>query len=114
MGLFIGRKFKIISNGTVSHAEIIDIEDKYVIVLIDGKRFKMDKKTLIQKFSDHETEKNMEAKRICENCMDYKNGNCSGMFHICDDFRLAPEISKMKWKDGQNMEVYQDQKAINI
>ena len=28
MGLFIGKKFKIISNGIVSHAVIIDIEDK--------------------------------------------------------------------------------------
>ena len=94
MKLFIGKKFKIISKGTVSHAEIIDIEDKFVIVLIDGKRFKMDKEKLINKFSDYELEKKSKSKNKCENCMEYKNGNCFGTSQICDDFRPVPEISK--------------------
>ena len=94
MSLFIGKKFKIITNGKTLHAEIKHIGDKYVIVSIDDKRFKMDKKKLMQKFSDYEIEKNMEAKRNCENCMDYRNGTCGGMFHVCDDFRIAPDISK--------------------
>jgi hypothetical protein len=94
MSLFIGKKFKIISKGTVSHAEILDIEDKFAIVLIDGKKFKMDKEKLISKFSDYELRKKSESKNHCKNCMEYKNGNCFGQSQICDDFRLAPEISK--------------------
>ena len=94
MGLFIGKKFKIISNGKVSVAEILGIEEKFAIVLIDGKRFKMDKEKLIKKFSDYEIEKNKKAKNQCKNCMEYKNGNCFGELQICDDFRIVPEISK--------------------
>lgn len=94
MRLFVGKKFKIISKNVVSNAEIIDIQDKFAIVLIDGKRFKMNKEKLINKFSDYEIEKNYKSKSQCENCMEYKNGNCFGKSQICDDFRLAPEISK--------------------
>ena len=104
MGLFIGKNFKIISNGVVSHAVIIDIEDKYAIVLIDGQKFKMDKEKLIKKFSDYEEEKEYKASRRCENCMDYKSGNCSGSSKICNEYRPSPEITseeKSRWpKNG--------------
>ena len=94
MGLFIGKKFKITSNGKTSNAIIIDIQDKFVIVLIEGIKFKMDKKRLIDKFSDNEIEKNSKNINKCENCMEYKKGNCFGESQICEDFRLAPIISK--------------------
>ena len=94
MILFIGKKFKIISKGTVSNAEILDIEDKFAIVLIDGKRFKMDKEKLIKKFSDYELENNSKSKSQCNNCMEYKNGNCFGFKSICSNYRPSPEISR--------------------
>ena len=96
MKLFIGKKFKIISNGLVSNAEIINIQDKYAIVLIDGKKFKMDKEKLINKFSAYEKEKEKKSKlqENCENCMEYKKGNCFGESQTCEDYRPSPEISK--------------------
>lgn len=104
MSLFIGKKFKILSNNKLLNVEIIDIEDKFAIVLIEGKKFKMDKEKLINKFSDYQIEKNSKSKNQCKNCMEYKNGNCFGKKQICDDFRLSPEISKEEmnnWpKDG--------------
>ena len=116
MSVFIGKKFKIISNGTVSHAEILDIEDEFAIVLIDGKRFKMDKKKLIKKFSDYEVEKNTKSKSQCENCMEYRNGNCIGNKHICEDFRLAPEISREemdRWPKYGSVSRSRSDKSIN-
>lgn len=94
MSLFIGKKFKIILKSAVSNAEIVNIEDTFVIVLIDGKRFKVDKEKLINKLSNYELEKNSKSKSQCKNCIEYKNDNCFGKSQICDDFRLVPEISK--------------------
>ena len=91
MELFIGKKFKIISKGIVSNVEILDIENKYAIVLIDGVKFKMDKEKLINKFSEYE--KSPKYRNKCENCMEYKNGNCFGKSQICDDFKISPIIS---------------------
>ena len=116
MSVFIGKKFKIISNGTVLHAEILDIKDEFAIVLIDGKIFKMYKQKLIKKFSDYEIEKNTKSKSRCENCMEYKNGTCGGMFHICDDFRLAPDISKdemERWPKYGSVSRLKSDKYIN-
>ena len=117
MDLFIGKKFKIILNGTVSHAKILDIKDEFAIVLIDGKRkIKMDRKKLIKKFSDYEIEKNTKSKSNCENCMEYKNGNCSGNQHICEDFRFAPEISKEefdRWPKYGSVSRLRSDKFIN-
>lgn len=94
MRLLIGKKFKIITKDTTSNAEIIDIQDKFVIVLINGERFKMDKQKLINNFSEYELEKNSTSKKQCENCMYYKNGDCGGNSQICDEYRHSPEISK--------------------
>ena len=104
MELFIGKKFKIISDGKTSRAEIIDIKNTYAVVLIDGIKFKMDKAKLLKKFSDYEGEKKFKANRKCENCMEYKSERCSGASEICDDYRPSPEISeeeKSRWpKEG--------------
>lgn len=95
MNIFIGKSFKFISNGKVFQAEIIDIKEKTIIVLLDGKnRITLDKQKFINKFSDYEVEKNLKEKSICENCMEYKKGNCCGQSEICDDFRYSPEISQ--------------------
>ena len=105
MALFVGKKFKIITKDSISIAEIIDIQDTFAIVLINGKKFKMNKKTLLDKFSDYELEKNYKSTKQCTNCMEYKNGNCFGSSKICDDFRYSPKISNEeleRWpKDGQ-------------
>ncbi len=105
MELFIGKKFKIISKGKYLYAEIIAIEKDCVVVLINSKKITLDKKTLINKFADYyKREKISKAQKRCENCMEYKNGNCFGSSVICDDFRYTPEISKEekdRWpKDG--------------
>lgn len=94
MRLLIGKKFKIITKDTISHAQIIDIQDKFAIVLINGKKFKMDKEKLINKFAEYELEKNSKSINQCENCMEYKNGNCGGKPQICDEYRHSPEISE--------------------
>ena len=91
MSLYIGKKFKIISKGISSNVEVIDIKNKFVIALIDGKKFRINKQKLLDIFSDYEIEKNIKK---CKNCIEYKNGNCFGEAKICEDFRLAPKISK--------------------
>ena len=62
--------------------------------LFISKRFKMDKEKLINKFSNYELEKNSKSKNQCKHCMEYNNGDCCGESQLCEDFRLAPEISK--------------------
>ena len=94
MILYIGKKFKIISKGISSNVEIIDIKDKFIIALINGAKFRMNKQELLDKFSDYEIEKNEKNMKKCKNCIEYKNGNCIGESKICEDFRLAPIISK--------------------
>lgn len=115
MRLFIGKKFKIITKDSISNAEIIDIQDKFAIVLINGKSFKMDKEKLNNKFSEYELEKNSKSKKQCENCMDYKNGNCFGKSQICDDYRHSPEISneeKNRWPKNGSVSQSRSNKSL--
>lgn len=93
MKLFVGKKFKIITKNAILYAEIIDIQNKYAIVLINNKKFKMDKDYIIKMLSEYEQEKTSKTSMKCKNCMEYKNGNCFGKSQICDEFRYAPIIS---------------------
>ena len=91
--LYIGKNFNFITKNSYSSAVIIEIQDRYVKVLIDGKVIRLlDKEKLIHKFEEAEQEK--KSKNTCRNCMELKNGNCFGSLQICDDFKPTPEMSK--------------------
>ena len=100
MSLSIGKKFKIISNGQVVNIEIIGLDGKFAIILLNGKKFRVHKEKIINVFSDYEIEKNdkhqskCNFQNKCKYCMEYRNGNCFGESKICNDFRPSPEISK--------------------
>ena len=108
MELFIGQRFRFRLNYFSSRAEIIEINDKTVkVLLLDIRKAAIvDKKIIegmISKTANTNVEKT-EIKKTCKNCMLYANGDCCGERTICSDFRNRPIISneeKSYWpKDG--------------
>ena len=104
MELFIGKKFKVLLRGVVSDAEIIELDNNYAILLVNGIKFKISREKLSKKYSINRTENESIAYKKCKNCMEFKNGNCFGASKVCDEYRPSPEISKeemSRWpKDG--------------
>lgn len=91
MELYVGKKLIISIQGSKKIAEIINIKDSLVVVLIEGKKYTLKKDTIFKMYEKTKFDK--ESKK-CVNCMDYINGECIGLKNICSEFRYAPKISK--------------------
>ena len=56
-----------------------------------------------------------EPKKLkCSDCMEYRNGNCSGVsIDICDDFQFAPTLSKEETKFWPKRMRYREKKRYH-
>lgn len=106
--LFVGQKFRFRLNYFSSRAEIIEIyDDKVKVLLLDIRKATIIDKKIVEKMipkSANIKVETAEIKKICKNCMLYFNGECCGEKDICSFFKNRPEISSEErsyWpKDG--------------
>ena len=96
MELYVGKKIRISIEGSNKIAEIISIKKDLVFLLIEGKKYKLKRNTIINMYEKTKFER--ESKK-CVNCMDYINGECIGLPNICSEFRYAPKISKEEMRN---------------
>ena len=123
----IGAEFKFITEKGKSIARITEIQDKFIVIEVNGEILKLDKQIFIDKFREYERkkklellqkyknskdEKKVEIKNECKNCMEYRKGECIGASKICEEFIYSPNLTDeelSRWpKNGQVSRVKSD------